>query len=381
MRRHKLPTETFLESAQRQLNICNACRYCEGYCAVFPALELRSTFTEADVTYLANLCHDCRACLDACMYAPPHEFGVDIPATLRTARDAGYVRYAWPHRLATLLWHHPRASVAVATLGGFVAALVAESANGRSLVAGRSGPGSFYTVIPWLGMVLAFGLAALFIIAVVSGAIVTFWRSGTVRPRKASWGAAWRGVIADVVPLRYLGGGGPGCPYPDPDRPSHGRRLLHQAVLYGFLLDFASTCVAAIYQDILHRMPPYPVTSLPVLLGIIGGVGVIAGCTGLLHLRYAAWRLRHERPAPQDVSFVAVLNLVAITGMILLILRATPAMPILLDLHLASVFALFLTLPYSRFVHAAYRVAALLRNRLEEAAQPQLGAEDEGVAA
>ena len=25
--------------ADRQLTICNACRYCEGYCAVFPALE------------------------------------------------------------------------------------------------------------------------------------------------------------------------------------------------------------------------------------------------------------------------------------------------------------------------------------------------------
>ena len=28
----------------RQMSICNACRYCEGYCAVFPAMELRRTF-------------------------------------------------------------------------------------------------------------------------------------------------------------------------------------------------------------------------------------------------------------------------------------------------------------------------------------------------
>ena len=27
-----------IEEAARQVNICNACRYCEGYCAVFPAI-------------------------------------------------------------------------------------------------------------------------------------------------------------------------------------------------------------------------------------------------------------------------------------------------------------------------------------------------------
>ena len=32
---------SLLEEAERQLTICNACRYCEGYCAVFPAMEMR----------------------------------------------------------------------------------------------------------------------------------------------------------------------------------------------------------------------------------------------------------------------------------------------------------------------------------------------------
>ena len=27
-----------IEEAARQVNICNACRYCEGYCSVFPAI-------------------------------------------------------------------------------------------------------------------------------------------------------------------------------------------------------------------------------------------------------------------------------------------------------------------------------------------------------
>ena len=29
---------------ERLMTICNACRYCEGYCAVWPAMELRRTF-------------------------------------------------------------------------------------------------------------------------------------------------------------------------------------------------------------------------------------------------------------------------------------------------------------------------------------------------
>ena len=55
----------------RQMQICNACRYCEGFCAVFPAMTRRLEFGKADIHYLANLCHNCGACLHACQYAPP----------------------------------------------------------------------------------------------------------------------------------------------------------------------------------------------------------------------------------------------------------------------------------------------------------------------
>ena len=48
--------------AKRQMEICNACRYCEGYCAVFPAMALRRDFAAGDLTHLANLCHGCKGC-------------------------------------------------------------------------------------------------------------------------------------------------------------------------------------------------------------------------------------------------------------------------------------------------------------------------------
>ena len=52
-----------LREAERLMTICNACRYCEGFCAVFPAMELRRDFPAGDLDYLANLCHELRRLL------------------------------------------------------------------------------------------------------------------------------------------------------------------------------------------------------------------------------------------------------------------------------------------------------------------------------
>ena len=95
-----LPLDELVEEAQRVLSICNACRYCEGYCAVFPALERRLEFGENDVHYLANLCHNCGACLYACQYAPPHEFQLNFPKILAQVRKETYKKYAWPAAFA-----------------------------------------------------------------------------------------------------------------------------------------------------------------------------------------------------------------------------------------------------------------------------------------
>jgi citrate/tricarballylate utilization protein len=63
-----------------------------------------------------------------------------------------------------------------------------------------------------------------------------------------------------------------------------------------------------------------------------------------------------------------------LTGLALLALRSTPAMGLLLALHLGVIFAFFVTLPYSRFVHGLYRFAALVRHA-REMAQQQRGGE------
>ena len=91
-----MPSTESLTEAERVMRFCNACRYCEGFCAVFPAMELRRIFSEQDLNYLANLCHDCRDCYYACQYAPPHEFALNVPKTLAELRLETYRTFAGP---------------------------------------------------------------------------------------------------------------------------------------------------------------------------------------------------------------------------------------------------------------------------------------------
>src|SRR5690348_18330339 len=102
--------------ARRFVEICNACRYCEGYCAVFPAIELRRQFTSGDLSYLANLCHDCRGCYYSCQYAPPHEFALNLPKAFADLRLETYKRYAWPRPLAALFGRNGLAASVLALL-------------------------------------------------------------------------------------------------------------------------------------------------------------------------------------------------------------------------------------------------------------------------
>ena len=82
--------------------------------------------------------------------------------------------------------------------------------------------------------------------------------------------------MRDACTLRYLDGGGIGC-FNDDERPNDRRRLYHHLTFYGFLLCFASTCVATLYHYLLGRVAPYPWYDLPVVLGTVGGIGLLIG--------------------------------------------------------------------------------------------------------
>ena len=146
------------------------------------------------------------------------------------------------------------------------------------------------------------------------------------------------------------------------------RRYFHHAVFYGFILCLASTTVAFFYDHLLHRPAPYPFWSWPVVLGTLGGLALLAGTGGLLYLKR---QMDREPATPEtlgmDVAFTVLLLLTSLSGLLLLCLRATSLMGSLLAVHIGFVLALFITMPYGKFVHGVYRYAALLKNAVEQA--------------
>jgi citrate/tricarballylate utilization protein len=359
-----LPLADLLKEGERVMIICNACRYCEGHCAVFPAMELRTSFAEPDLTYLANLCHDCGSCFHHCQYAPPHPFAVNVPKTFAELRAENYKRFAWPRFLARMFDRNALATALVTAAALAIVVVIGRSGSG--FTSRHVGSGAFYAVVSHGLMVTLFGAVALAVLGALGVAFVRFWSAtsgGAARPvdvRRALW---------DALRLRYLEGGGDGCTYPG-EAPSHARRWLHHLTFYGFLLCFASTTVAAIYDNLLGWQAPYPVTSLPVVLGTAGGVGLLAGPLGFFVLKLRSDPVPNPRGSSfaMDVAFLALLFLTSATGLALLVLRATAAMGILLAVHLGFVLALFLTIPYGKFVHAAYRYGALVRHAMESRA-------------
>jgi citrate/tricarballylate utilization protein len=106
-------------------------------------------------------------------------------------------------------------------------------------------------------------------------------------------------------------------------------------------------------------------------------MGLLIGPAGLLWLK--AKRdpvLTGTKQNGMDAGFLTLLWLSGASGLLLLALRESSAMGILLGIHLAIIMALFVTLPYGKFVHAVYRFAALLRFHLErERAVPEISPE------
>jgi citrate/tricarballylate utilization protein len=359
---HRTPA---LAEADRLMTVCNACRYCEGLCAVFPAMEMRRVFTDGDLGYLANLCHGCGACYYDCQFAPPHAFNVNVPKILAQVRAESYRTHAWPQAFGGLFARNGLAvaTIAAASIAAFVLGFVWYH-DPAALFGDHTGPGAFYRLMPAGAMSLIFGAAFLYALLAIAMALRAFWRD-IPAPAAADPPALWQ-AIRDAARLRYLGGGGEGCFNAD-ERPTDRRRLYHHLTFYGFLLCFAATSVATIYHHLLGREAPYPWYDLPVVLGTAGGIGLVIGPAGLLAARWRRDRALDASP-DMDVAFTLMLLMTALTGLALLVLRATPAMGPLLALHLGVVFALFITMPYGKFVHGLYRFLALLRYAGEQRA-------------
>lgn len=353
------------QEVQRQMQVCNACRYCEGYCAVFPAMTRRLSFNAADVHYLANLCHSCGACLHACQYAPPHEFAINVPKAMAKLRLRTYTDYAWPAPMGALYRNNGLAlSMALAFgLALFLSLVVIQ----RGGLWHAPLAGNFYAIFPHNLLVTLFGTVFGFAGLALGLGLTRFWREQSPRAANAINRPAGFEAINNTLSLKYLDGGhGDGCNNAD-DRWTKSRRVFHHVTFYGFMLCLASTSTATLYHYVFGLKAPYAWTSVPVLLGIVGGIGLLIGPIGLFKLKLK----RHPQHGDasqntMDYGFIALLFFTSATGLALLILRDTGAMALLLAIHLGIVMAFFLLIPYSKMAHGFYRSAALLKFSIEK---------------
>ncbi len=367
----------------RQMQICNACRYCEGFCAVFPAMTRRLDFTRDDVHYLANLCHNCGACLHACQYAPPHEFAVNVPQAMARVRVKTYQDYAWPQAFAGAYQRNGLVLSLALALGlalFFLIAAMLKQPLWHAPSLGGAG-GNFYAVFPHSLMASVFGLVFGFALLALGVGLVRFWKAQllesnqplpVVKPAHSAMnlvvnGGAGKEAVQAALSLKYLDGGhGEGCHNED-ESWTKLRRVFHHLTFYGFMLCFAATSVATLYHYTFDWIAPYGYASLPKLLGITGGIMLLIGPAGLFWLKLKRHPLHGDAAQnPMDYGFIALLFFVSLTGLALMLWRDSSAMAMLLCMHLGCVMAFFLTMPYGKMAHGFYRSAALLKFAIEK---------------
>lgn len=343
-----------IEEARRQSEICNACRYCEGYCSVFPALHRERAFSDGDITQLANLCHNCRGCYYACQYTAPHEFDLNLPKALAEVRQESWKAHAWPAGFGKL-FDRSGVLIAVGLVLGFV--LILALAQGMRPEGGEG----FYAYMSHGLMVAVFAPAFLLPLAALAVSLRGYWR--TVGGQGLALSDVMEALRSSGQMKNLEGGHGDGCNFEEEDRFSQARRHFHQAVLFGFLLCFASTSSGTLLHYVFGMEAPYGFFSLPKLLGVPGGLLMCLGTAGLAWLKTKA---DPQLGAPAvwggEMAFVVLLFVVGASGLILYAATGVRAVGWLLPLHLGAVLAFFLLTPYSKMAHGFYRLTALAKD-------------------
>jgi len=340
------------EEAVRQLTVCNSCRYCEGYCNAFQAMTRYRHFDKPTVSHLANLCHNCRGCYYACQYTEPHEFALNIPALLANVRAQNWEQHikpqglsramqtnAWPYVLLALLFV---ALFSIMLRGSLFSSIPFYSAISHTLLVSVFAP---LFLLPWVAVY--FGMR-------------NYWKSVGGAKLELS---DIKYAFSSAASMKQLAGGqGQGCNYESAEQYSSVRRWAHQATMVGFLLCFASTSVGTLYHYLLDWIAPYPLFSLPKMLGVVGGVLLSLGTAAMMVLkRQANSALGSAKRTAGEYAFVGLLFSVSTTGLLLYASSGTSMATAWLIVHLAFIATFFITTPYSKMVHGFFRLAALCR--------------------
>ena len=164
--------------ADRLMTVCNSCRYCEGLCAVFPAMEMRralrrrrSQLPRQSLPWLRRLLRRLPVLAAARIRRQrAADAGRGAGRFLRrlclAARARRPVRAQRPRDRA-----HRRAERRALFILGFVA-----WHDPAVLSARRPEPGAFYRLMPHNAMAALFGAALLYAIVAIAMSVRRFWR-------------------------------------------------------------------------------------------------------------------------------------------------------------------------------------------------------------
>lgn len=353
-----------LDEATRQFTICNACRYCEGYCPVWPAAHMRTLITNPDSVYLSNLCYDHRDCYYACPFVEPtHEFALNIPKVTRQVRKETYRNLTADFTSTAAR----KASLLALTIMPVIAIWLIFFHNVYS-----PGAFSFYNLVPKITTIVASTLLSVYLIVLMALFVKRYVGIIEQDSGKAISGTPGYlgiknifGTIKDVIIHRWFSD----IHYPS-DGESNLRKLNHALIFFGFGLDFLSTTLGFLYEDIMKIPSPYGLFSPVVMAGLAGGLMIAIGAVSSLSVRsYSSGKQDFMEISGFDTLFAIMLLLVAVTGISVLMTRLYSTTVISytsLLVHYSIIYILFVTTPFtSNFLHIAARFTSLLKFNYE----------------
>jgi quinone-modifying oxidoreductase subunit QmoC len=365
------------ESAAR----CYQCATCSSVCDLAPAAAPfpRQQMLWAQwglIDKLAAdpgvwLCHQCNECNVRC---PRDAQPGDV---MQSLRSAVVEHVAMPSFLGKLVGNI-KASWPLLVLGPIVFWLVLLAAyTGLHIphvnpdLPAVEGRFHYEEVVPHLPIYVVYTTVSAWVALAlfVSGSKLWKLYGANVRQRGPFFGNLWS-VVVDIATHKQFDTCGEG---------SRQRRWGHFLVMWGFVGAAVTSGILVVY--LYKEYPPFswipldaatyplPITHWVKWLGNISAVALVVGGV-LLYLN----RLQRTRQAGATTAFdrfflMTVLGVIG-TGVFTEAMRFVAVPPIAASamyvLHLGAVLTLFMTVPYSKFAHLAYRTVALVHQRAVE---------------
>ena len=337
------------DEARRQFDICNACRYCEGYCAVWDEMENMKIFSNTNIQHLANLCHDCRECYTVCPFTEPHEFNLNIPKVLSNVRYETYIHNIKPKFMEKAATHQN-----YLWLSAIVLSLLSVFSIGYINVNGNLFAYDNLFLIIHIFPVLQFKIFSIilytYVIVLWTLEANSYWNSiNSGKDNKKITPHSIVSALYDTFSHKYFKGGGAGCSYPQ-DNSGKFRLIFHPMVFFGFIIDLIAISFYG-HLDI-YLIIVYMAGSLLMSIGAI---------SLLLAKLYSNRELANKQLLYMDYPFTTIMFLTGITGFIFPIISGYDIFSLIFMFHLCFIATIFLIAPFGKFIHPVYRFLSILK--------------------